>query len=46
LENYLGRLRTFSEIPAAMEEILIKIMVELLGVLALATLQIKQGRLS
>jgi len=29
-----------------MEEILVKIMVELLGVLALATLQIKQGRLS
>ena len=46
LENYLGRLRVLTEIPAAMEEILVKIMVELLGVLALATLQIKQGRLS
>ena len=46
LENYLGRLRVLTEIPAAMEEILVKIMVDLLGVLALATLQIKQGRLS
>ena len=46
LENYLGRLRVLTEIPAAMEEILVKIMVELLGVLTLATLQIKQGRLS
>ena len=46
LENYLGRLRIFTEIPPSMEEILVKIMVELLGVLALATLQIKQGRLS
>jgi hypothetical protein len=45
-ENYLGRLRIFSEIPSAMEGILVKIMVELLGVLALATQQIKQGRLS
>ena len=46
METYLGRLRILTEIPAAMEEILVKIMVELLGVLALATLQIKQGRLS
>jgi hypothetical protein len=46
LENHLSRLRIFTEIPPAMEEILVKIMVELLGVLALATLQIKQGRLS
>ena len=46
LETYLLRLRIFTEIPVALEEILVKIMIELLGVLALATLQIKQGRLS
>ena len=45
-ENFLGRLRIFSEIPRAMDGVLVKIMVELLGVLALATQQIKQGRLS
>lgn len=45
-ENFLSRLRIFSEIPPAMEGVLVKIMVELLGVLALATQQVKQGRLS
>lgn len=45
-ENFLSRLKIFSEIPPAMEGVLVKIMVELLGVLALATQQIKQGRLS
>jgi len=45
-ENYLGRLRILTEIPASMSGILIKIMMELLGVLGLATRQIKQGRFS
>lgn len=45
-EQYLSRLKIFAEIPSAMGEILIKIMVELLGVLALATQQIKLGRFS
>ena len=45
-ENYLGRLRILTEIPTSMMGILVKIMVELLDVLALATRQIKQGRFS
>jgi hypothetical protein len=45
-EQYLSRLKIFTEIPSAMGEILIKIMVELLGVLALVTQQIKLGRFS
>lgn len=45
-ENYLGRLRILTEIPSAMAEISVKIMVELLDVLALATQQINQGRFS
>ena len=45
-EHYLGRLKVLTEIPSAVGEILVKIMVELLDVLALATQQIKQGRFS
>lgn len=45
-EHYLGRLKIFTEIPTAVGEVLVKIMVELLGVLALAMQQIKQGRFS
>jgi len=45
-EHYLGRLKIFTEIPSAVGEVLVKIMVELLGVLALAMQQIKQGRFS
>ena len=44
--RYLRRLQVFTEIPPALGEILVKIMVELLGVLALTTRQIKQGRFS
>ena len=48
-EQYLGRLRIYTEVPSAlgdMGEILVKIMVELIGVLSLATQQIRQGRFS
>jgi hypothetical protein len=45
-EHYLSRLKVFTEIPAAVGGILVKIMVELLAVLALATQQINQGRFS
>jgi len=45
-EYYLSRLKIFTEIPSAVGEVLVKIMVELLGVLALAMQQIKQGRFS
>jgi hypothetical protein len=45
-EHYLDRLKVLTEFPSAVRGILVKIMVELLEVLALATQQIKQGRLS
>jgi len=48
IENFLGRLKIYNEIEptSAMTEMIIKITVELLSVLALATKQINQGRLS
>jgi hypothetical protein len=45
-EHLLGRFKVLTEIPDAMGEILVKILVELLKVLALATQQINQGRFS
>jgi hypothetical protein len=46
--NFLKRLEIYTTIPptSLMTDIIIKIMVELLSVLALATKQIKQGRFS
>ena len=46
--NFIGRLRIYSEIPfePTMSGLIIRIMVEILSVLALATKQIRQGRLS
>jgi hypothetical protein len=48
LGNFLKRLEIYTAIPPTpmMTNIIVKIMVELLSVLALATKQIKQGRLS
>jgi len=48
LGNFLKRLRIYTDLPLTppMAEISVKIMVELLCVLALATKQIKQGRFS
>jgi hypothetical protein len=48
LGNFLKRLEIYTTIPPTqiMTDIIIKIMVELLSVLALATNQIKQGRFS
>ena len=48
IENFARRLEIYTEIQPtlAMTEMMIKIMVELLGVLTLATKQINQGRLS
>jgi len=48
LGNFLKRLEIYTMIPPnpIMTEIIIKIMVELLSVLALASKQIKQGRFS
>ena len=46
--NFLKRLRIYTELPLtpSMTDIVVKIMVELLSVLALATKQTKQGRFS
>lgn len=48
LSGFLKRLDVYINIPptSIMREIIVKIMAELLSVLALATNQIKQGRLS
>ena len=48
LGNFLKRLEIYTTIPPTpiMTDIVIKIMVELLSVLALATNQIRQGRFS
>ncbi|KAH9173216.1 hypothetical protein EDB89DRAFT_1905501 [Lactarius sanguifluus] len=44
--NFLKRLRIYTDVPLtpSMTDIIVKIMVELLSVFALATKQIKQGR--
>ncbi|KAH8994011.1 hypothetical protein EDB92DRAFT_1944287 [Lactarius akahatsu] len=46
-ENFLRRLDIYTKIPSttAMTEIVVKILVELLSTIALATQQVKQGRL-
>ncbi|KAH9018597.1 hypothetical protein EDB85DRAFT_604546 [Lactarius pseudohatsudake] len=48
LGNFLKRLQIYTDLPLTdpMREISVKIMVELLSVLALATKQVKQGRFS
>lgn len=48
IENFLKRLMIYAEIPPTpvMTEVLVKIMTEILSVLALATKQINQGRFS
>ena len=46
IEHFLNRLDIYTKIPptVAMTEIVVKILVELLSILALATRQIKQGK--
>ena len=48
LENFLGRLSIYAEIPPTpvLTNILVKIIVELISTLALATKQVKQGGFS
>jgi hypothetical protein len=48
IENFLRRLAIYTDIPPTpvMTEMVIKIMVEIITVLALATKQINQGRFS
>jgi glycosylphosphatidylinositol transamidase (GPIT) subunit GPI8 len=48
IENFFRRLETYAEVRpcAAMTDIIVKIMVEVLNILAIATKEIKQGRTS
>jgi hypothetical protein len=48
IENFFKRLETYTEVPptAAMTDIIVKIMVEVLNVFAIATKEIQQGRTS
>ncbi|KAH9055255.1 hypothetical protein EDB87DRAFT_1642403, partial [Lactarius vividus] len=46
IENFFKRLETYTEVPptAAMTDIIVKIMVEVLSILAISTKEIRQGR--
>jgi hypothetical protein len=46
LENVFKRLETYTDVPpaAAMQDVILKIMVEVLAVLAVVTKEIKRGR--
>jgi hypothetical protein len=48
IENLFKRLETYAEIPPtyAMMDLIVKIMVEVLGILAIATKEVKQGSAS
>jgi hypothetical protein len=48
IENFFKRLETYTEVPptAAMTDIIVKIMVEVLNVFAISTKEIRQGRTS
>ena len=48
IKHFFSRLRIYTQIPPtpAMDEIVVKIMAELLSALALATKELKQGRSS
>ena len=48
IENFFERLESYAEVPptSAMRGIIVKIMVEVLTILGIATNEIKQGRLS
>ena len=48
IENFFRRLETYVEVPptAGMTDIIVKIMVEVLSILSIATMEIKQSRAS
>ena len=48
IEHFLSRLDIYTQIPAslAMDEMVVKILVELISTLALATKELRQGRTS
>ena len=48
IENFLRRLEIYTEVPPTVEmmDMMVKIMVEILSILGIATKEIKQGRTS
>jgi hypothetical protein len=48
IENFFRRLESYTEVPpsAAMTDVIVKITIEVLSILAIATKEIKQGRSS
>ena len=48
IENFFKRLETYTEVPTtdAMKDIIVKIMVEVLGIFGIVTKEMKQGRAS
>jgi len=48
IENFFRRLEVYTEVPptAEMMDMMVKIMVEILSILGIATKEIKQGRMS
>ncbi len=48
IENFFKRLEAYTEVPqtAGMTDVIVKIMVEVLSIFAIATKEIKQGRTS
>jgi hypothetical protein len=48
IESFFKRLETYTEVrpTAAMTDVIVKILIEVLSILAIATKQIKQGRSS
>jgi hypothetical protein len=48
IEGFFKRLESYTEVPptAAMTDVIVKIMIEILSILAIATKEIKQGRSS
>ena len=48
IESFFKRLESYTEVPptAAMSDVIVKIMIEVLSILAIATKEIKQGRAS
>jgi hypothetical protein len=48
IESFFKRLESYTEVPptAAMTDAIVKIMIEVLSILAIATKEVKQGRSS
>ena len=48
IESFFKRLESYTEVPptAAMSDVIVKIMIEVLSILAIATKEVNQGRSS